>query len=259
MTRAAASCGDLIFRHTEAVMGTVVSFDVRPRGLPLERTRAAVAKACDVLHQADDVFSLYRPDSPLSRLRRGELPLSGCPSEVSDVLMLCEQARELSDGWFDPWLLPGGVDPTGLVKGWAAGQAAQVLREAGVGAGMVNAAGDIVVFGRPSSAGGWRIGIRSPDASDRLLCVVDAEGAVATSGTYERGDHVCDVRTGQPASAAVSASVCGPDLAFADAFATGLLAAGESGFDSVTSAGYEALIVAPGGRVARTDAFPLAA
>jgi thiamine biosynthesis lipoprotein len=258
MTAATQTTADVIFRHAERVMGTVVSFDVRPRGLAYERTRTALACACDVLHRADDVFSLYRPASPVSRLRRGELTLADCPPEVSDVLALCEQARELSDGWFDPWALPGGVDPTGLVKGWAASQAARVLQEAGVGAGMVNAAGDVVVFGRPSPASTWRIGVRSPDCPDHLVCIVDADGAAATSGSYERGD-VRDVRTGGPATAALSATVCGPDLALADALATGLLAAGEAGFDAITHAGYEAMTVLPGGGVAQTRGFPLAA
>jgi thiamine biosynthesis lipoprotein len=257
VTGATQTSGDVIFRHAEAVMGTVVSFDVRPRGLAYEATRAALGRACEVLHQADEVFSLYRPDSPLSRLRRGELTLAQCPPEVSDVLALCKQARELSCGWFDPWALPGGVDPTGLVKGWAARQAAQALQEAGVGAGMVNAAGDIVVFGQPAPARSWRMGVRSAEDPDRLLCIVEGTRAVATSGNYERGEHVRDVRTGGPAATALSATVCGPDLAFADAFATGLLAAGEAGFGAVTRAGYEALIMLPGGGGVSTPAFPI--
>jgi thiamine biosynthesis lipoprotein len=257
MTAATQQTADVIFRHAEPVMGTVVSFDVRPRGLAYERTRAALAEACDVLHRADDVFSLYRPASPLSRLRRGELTLADCPPEVSAVLALCEQARELSGGWFDPWALPGGVDPTGLVKGWAARQAAQVLQDAGAGAGMVNAAGDIVVFGQPSPTRSWRLGVRSAEDPDRLLCIVEGSRAVATSGNYERGEHVRDVRTGATASGTLSATVCGPDLAFADAFATGLLAAGEAGFEAVTRAGYEALIMLPGGGGVSTPAFPI--
>jgi thiamine biosynthesis lipoprotein len=258
MTAATQTTADVIFRHAESVMGTVVSFDVRPRGLAHERTRAALGAACNVLHRADDVFSLYRPETPLSRLRRGAVTLDDCPPEVSDVLALCEQAREMSDGWFDPWALPGGVDPTGLVKGWAARQAAQVLQDGGVGAGMVNAAGDIAVFGQPSPTRMWRVGVRSPGSPDRLLCVVAAGGAVATSGRYERGDHVRDVRTGKAATAAAAATVCGPDLAFADALATGLLAAAEAGFEAVRHAGYEALIVLPGGGVTNTAGFPFA-
>ena len=238
-------------------MGTVVSFDLRPRGRAREQTEAALAKACAFLHRADDVFSLYRPDTPLSRLRRHELALRECPPEVARVLALCEVARDCSGGWFDPWAMPGGLDPTGLVKGWAAREAAAILAAAGIRAGMVNAAGDIAVFGGPLPTRRWRVGVRSPAAPDDILCVVEAEAAVATSGSYERGEHVLDVRSGEAATTAVSASVCGPDLAFADALATGLLAAGEAGFAAVLAAGFEALVVAADGEVSRTSDFPI--
>lgn len=89
--------------------------------------------------------------------------------------------------------------------------------------------------------------------------MVAAEGAVATSGSYERGDHVRDLRACGPASAAVSATVCGRHLTFADAFATGLLAAGQAGLQAVADAGYEALVVLSDGTRAHTTAFPFAA
>src|SRR5947209_10597834 len=160
----------VIFRHAEPVMGTVVSFDVRPQGLPYGATRTAIARACATLHRADRLFSLYRPDTPFSRYRRGELRLEDCPPEISEVLALCADARDASEGWFDPWAIAGGVDPTGLVKGWAAREAAEILRRAGVGAALVNAAGDIAVVGRPSSGDPWRVGIRSPTEPGALLC-----------------------------------------------------------------------------------------
>jgi FAD:protein FMN transferase len=248
--------GQLSIRHAEPVMGTVVSFDLRPHGLPYAQSRAALREACEVLHRADEVFSLYKEASPLSRLRRGELTLADCPPEVESVLTMCRLAREQSDGWFDPWAMAGGVDPTGLVKGWAAELAAEVLRSAGVGAAMVNAAGDIAVFGSPKDGRPWRIGVRSPRSPDTLLCVIDTVQAVATSGSYERGDHVRDTRTGEPASGALSATVCGPRLTFADAFATGLLAAGESGLSAVRASGYEAMIVRPDGTREQSLGFP---
>jgi FAD:protein FMN transferase len=250
--------GEVIFRHTERVMGTVVSFDVRPQGLPYAETQAAIAAACAVLHRADVVFSLYQHGSALSRLRRGELELERCPPEIPEVLALCELARDASDGWFDPWALEGGIDPTGLVKGWAARKAAEALRRAGVGAVLVNAAGDIAVAGRPASEP-WLVGIRSPAAPGELLSAVEATGAVATSGNYERGDQVRDPRSGIAATGAISATVCGPDLAFADAFATGLVAAGQAGVAAVCRSGYEALIVTSGGSQLQTDGFPSAA
>ena len=247
--------GEVIFRHAEPVMGTVVSFDVRPHGLPMAATRAAVRQACEVLHRADDVFSLYRPDTPLSRLRRGEIDLDQCPPEVADVVALCDQAKLASDGWFDPWGLPGGFDPTGLVKGWAARDAARVLEAAGLGAGLVNAAGDIAGFGAPWQRGPWRVGIRAPESPELLTCVIELRGAVATSGSYERGDHIWDVSSDRPAAGVASATVCGPDLALADALATGLVAAGSAGLDGVIRAGYQALLVRDDGKTVGTPEF----
>ncbi|HET9125758.1 MAG TPA: FAD:protein FMN transferase [Solirubrobacteraceae bacterium] len=252
-----SAAGEVTFRRAEPVMGTVVSFDIRPRGLPARETTAAVLQACAVLHDADACFSLYREDSPLSRLRRGELRPEEVPAEIGEVLDACRNVRELSGGWFDPWAAEGGVDPTGLVKGWAAERALGVLREAGAGAAMVNAAGDIALFGGPASGQRWRIGVRSPDAPDALCCVLEPEGAVATSGQYERGPHVWDPRTGAPARAARSATVCGPSLTIADGLATGLLAAGEAGFSPIVAAGYEAMIIGADGGLAHTSGFPI--
>lgn len=249
--------GAATFRRAEHVMGTVVSLDVRPQGLAAEHTRGALQEACAVLHEADACFSLYRDDSPLSRLRRGELRLELAPAEVGEVLDECLRVRELSGGWFDPWAMDGGVDPTGLVKGWAAARALEVLERAGAGAAMINAAGDIAVFGRPAAERGWHVGVRTPESAHVLSCVVEAHGAVATSGQYERGAHVRDPHTGLPARAAQSATVCGPDLAVADGLATGLLAAGRRGLGQITAAGYEAMIIDPVGRLAHTSGFPI--
>lgn len=237
-------------------MGTLVSIDVRPQGLPMTSTRAAVGEACELLHRADEVFSLYKPDSPMSRLRRGEIELQDCPAEVSEVVELCELAKLASGGWFDPWGLPGGFDPTGLVKGWAAAEAARVLEAGGIGAGMVNAAGDIATFGRPSHRDAWRVGIRTPESPELLACVIELRGAVATSGRYERGDHIWDVAAGKPASGVASATVCGPELAMADALATGLLVAGSAGLDAVIGAGYDALLLLEDGESVTTAEFP---
>ncbi len=248
--------GEVIFRHAEPVMGTIVSIDVRPQGLPMTSTRAAVTRACEVLHRADDIFSLYRPDTPLSRLRGGEIELDACPPEVATVVGLCERAKLASDGWFDPWSLPGGFDPTGLVKGWAAREAARVLEAAGIGAGMVNAAGDIASFGAPSQRDAWRVGVRAPESPELLTCVIELRGAVATSGAYERGDHIWDVVACGPASGVASATVCGPDLAIADALATGLVAAGTAGLDAVLGSGYQALLLLEDGNSVSTAEFP---
>jgi len=231
-------------RHAEEVMGTVVSFDVRAGKIGTPALRAALDSACAGLHEADARFSTWKRDSEVSRLRRGELDPRMVSHDLDEVLRLCADARDRSGGWFDPWRLPGGVDPTGLVKGWAAERALERLREAGVSGAMINAGGDVAAFGEPEAGRCWRIGIRDPRSATDLLTVVELHGALATSGTYERGPHVLDPHTGQPARGLVSASVVGPSLAFADALATGLLASGEPALDPASSIdGYDALLV----------------
>lgn len=246
-------------RHTEHVMGTVVSFDLRPGDLDERRVRTALAEACVTLHEADEEFSTWKPDSALSRLRSCNLGLNEVSDRMADVLRSCVEARELSGGWFDPWSLPGGVDPTGFVKGWAAERALAQLRAAGISAAMVNAGGDVATFGEPQPGRRWRIGVRDPRSADRLLTVVESPGAIATSGSYERGDQVLDPHSGRPARGLLSATVAGPALGLTDALATGLLAAGEEGLADLGSVeGHSALVLRDDGTMLATPGFPSA-
>ncbi|MGI8622201.1 MAG: FAD:protein FMN transferase, partial [Solirubrobacteraceae bacterium] len=215
-----------MIRHAEEVMGTVVSFVLRLDGLTEAAGREALDRACTTLHRADALFSTYRPDSPMSRLRRGEITVQDAPADLQDVLELCRTARRASGGWFDPWALPGGVDPTGLVKGWAAARALEDLRAAGVPAAMVNAAGDAAVFGLPDSDRSWRVGITDPLRPGALAWTTDVGAAIATSGTGERGAHILDPYAGGPSRAVLSATVTGPERARADALATAVAAGG---------------------------------
>jgi thiamine biosynthesis lipoprotein len=164
----------------------------------------------------------------------------------------------VSGGWFDPWAVPGGFDPSGYVKGWAAQQALAAFRASGICGVLVNAAGDIASSGGLGDGTPFRIGITDPHAPRRLAEIVELTGAIATSGTYERGEHLIDPRSGRPAARAASASVTGPDLGLADALATALAVAGEPGLALIDAIdGYDALIINPDGSRRRTNGFPV--
>jgi len=246
--------------HVERVMGTAVTVDVYTRdGEPRGALSLDVARARAVLHRADAVFSTWKADSPLSRLRRGEITLEEAPADVAEVLELCATARAVSGGWFDPWAMPGGVDPTGYVKGWAAQRALAELSSSEVSGALVNAAGDVAGFGGPGIADTFRIGIVDPFSPGHLACVVGLVGGLATSGTYERGPHLIDPRSWRPRALVASASVSGPDLGLADALATALAVAGADGlawFEALE--GYEALIFTLDGASQWTEQFPFA-
>ncbi len=200
-------------------MGTVVSFLVDPGGLGEDYVEALIDEACDELRRIDERFSPWRAESELSRLRVGALDeVSELMREVTD---LCEAAREMSGGYFDPWAMPGGFDPTGLVKGWAGERALSILEDGGVSAALVNAGGDVCVL--PSHA--YDVGVQHPSEPDALCAVVRVTSCVATSGVYARGEHLINPQGG--AVAAVSATVVGGRLAYADALATALAVGGK--------------------------------
>ena len=247
-------------RREEKVMGTVVVLELYgDASVTSYELSPSLHAAIHELHEADRIFSTYDPASALSRVRAGTLDLADAPRVISGVLELCRDARELSDGWFDPWRLNGGVDPTGYVKGWAAQRALEQLRAGPARAAMVNAAGDLVCFGVPHPGDHFRVGIVDPFRPDSLVALVELRTALATSGTYERGAHLIDPFTGRADARLASASVSGPDLGMCDALATALCVAGEELLATIhTLAGYEAFVVGLDGTRAWTNGFALA-
>src|SRR5207247_6455444 len=151
-------------------------------GRPGPELRSAVAAACATLHHADAIFSTWDAQSPVSRLRRGEAGLGELPPEVAEVMAECRAARQASGGWFDPWAMPGGFDPTGLVKGWAIERALEELRRAGLSGALINGGGDVAVFGSPAGGHRWRVGIRHPWRADALGCGVEVGQGPGTEG-----------------------------------------------------------------------------
>lgn len=223
-------------RWVEHVMGTTVSIQVDSPLVPEEILREVVAG----LHDVDARFSTYEPDSEISRVMRGELSESEASPDVRHVLAACEHLATATDGAFDArrHRRDGRIDPSGYVKGWAIEEAAWQLDAAGARNYWINGGGDIVARGLAATGGPWRVGIRHPDREDRVAAVLEvSDRAVATSGDYERGDHVRNPRTGRAATGLRSVTVVGPRLAFTDAYATAVFVMGLDGLTWLASDG----------------------
>jgi thiamine biosynthesis lipoprotein len=241
--------------HVERVMGTVVSFDLRDPGAAGEQ---AVEAAVRWLHEVDAEFSTYRPDSAVSRYGRGELTLGATSERLRWVIDQCERLKHQTNGSFDA-CARGSFDPSALVKGWAVQHAAESLRSAGALSFCITAGGDVAVSGRPDSERAWSIGIRHPRDPMALAGAIDAEGelAVATSGLYERGDHIVDPRTRQAPAGVLSVTIVGPDLGLADAYATAAFAMGTDGPEwTLGLEGYESMTILENDSVLTTPGFP---
>jgi thiamine biosynthesis lipoprotein len=175
---------------------------------------------------------------------------------VQQVLALCEQAREQTQGWFDI-RLPTGLDPSGLVKGWAIERAFAVLCALSEVDICLNVGGDIAVRvgeGRPP----FVAGIEDPHDRTRVVTTVPlSTGGLATSGIAARGPHILDPHTGRPVADIASISVVGPSLLWADVYATAAFALGSDRLSWLAGLpSYAALVVHHDGTVATSDNWP---
>ena len=179
--------------RVEHIMGTAIRVEVVAASVD----SSIIAAVFAWFREVDERFSMYQTDSEMSRLARGEIEVSGAHPDIAAVLDLCEQVRLTSGGAFDigRHRADGLLDPTGLVKGWSVDRAAAILVAAGVEGWSINAGGDILTHGRSELESSWRIGIQHPRQRDAIAAVVSGTDiAVATSGAYERGEHIVDPR-----------------------------------------------------------------
>ena len=213
-------------QHEIEVWGTILFIDVTSE----VDIAPAITTVKQYVQKVDELFSTYKDSSIISQLRRGEIEIEQCTTEVIEVWNLCALVKDLTAGAFDPWAVAGGFDPSGLVKGWAADKCAEILSAAGAEHIQVNAAGDLALRGGFTPDQPWSIGVVNPDNRLEILQTFEIiDGAIATSGTYERGAHINDPHTGMIAIGAKSATVIGPDGAIVDALATALMVAGRDG------------------------------
>jgi len=223
-------------------MGTAVGLDLREPWVPAR----AVDRFFSWLRSVDSRFSTFKPDSMVSRLRRGEITITDTDDDFHQVLSMCQEVKAASAGAFDIWASdPEGVDPSGLVKGWSIDRGAAILRDAGASNFCVNAGGDVLACGEPSPGQRWRIGIQHPVIRDRMARVLSGcDIAVATSGAYERGEHIVDPISGKAPAGLLSLTIAGPSLAYADAYSTAGFAMGLDGVDWMANLdGYAGLAI----------------
>ena len=199
------------------------------------------------LERLEGIFSVYRESSEISRINAGTLHHLDSSAEVIEVLDACSWLEQASQGAFSirRSKTETAINPSGFVKGWAAERTVQIFTAAGLQHWYLGVGGDFVLRGGLDSATPWSIGIADPREPAQLVATVDAvNGAIATSGTAERGTHIWDPRSGKPATEFLSVTVTGPSLTWADAYATTVFVMGEPGLQWIQQFdGYDILPV----------------
>ncbi len=158
------------------------------------------------------------------------------------------------------------IDPGGIIKGYAADKAVEVLKKNGIKSGIVAVAGDIKVFGKRPDGGLWNVGIQNPrqkSDKDEIIAAIGLSGmAISTSGDYQkffikdgkRYHHLLNPKTGYPVYDCQSVTVITKDAVFTDAFATGIFILGpEKGLDVMKKLGFDGVIVDKDGKIHATE------
>jgi FAD:protein FMN transferase len=256
----------LVAGHTERMrplLGTFVT--VRIRCAPV-RAVAAFAAAFAAIEQVQSCLSFHDIDSELSQVNRGaaQAPMA-VSSMFSRVLRASLALARASSGHFDPTIaarlvhwnqLPAPSQPTpelaanwraveltagrrvqfhrpiwldfgGIAKGYAVDRAVAALKACGVTSGLVNAGGDLRVFGDLAET----IAVRDPRSPGRARPLLQLrEGAVATSAGYFSADQgrtaLINPLSGLAVGQDLSVSVSAPRAIWADALTKVVLAAG---------------------------------
>ncbi len=133
------------------------------------------------------------------------------------------------------------IDVGGIAKGWIAQRAANRLIASGIKQGLIDAGGDVVLWGGEPTQGSWGVGVGHPllaDDHDIADLWLTGLTAIATSSIVKRrwqrsgeipAHHILDPRTGSPScSDLLQATVIGRDLAVAEQYTKGLIILGSA-------------------------------
>jgi thiamine biosynthesis lipoprotein len=152
--------------------------------------------------------------------------------------------------WDNKIIVPDGMgfDFGGVGKGWIVDKVVKFLKANGVMEGIVDAGGDLWVWGDRL----WKVGIKNP-YKDGITAIIKVKNkAVATSGGYEnyyaykgkKFHHIINPESGYPAeNKNQSITVIADSCAMADGMATGLFIAGEEGLSKAEQIGVKCIMI----------------
>lgn len=231
-------------------MGMPISVDIRGNVQP-----PIFDSIYTLLIHIEAQFSTYKSTSEVTQYAGGNMTIDAMGPDGLAVFAECMQWDERTEGFFSPFF-NGTYDPTGYVKGWAIQRVADLLQRCGIANYCINAGGDVLAHSLDGVP--WSIALQHPRNPSAAIGVLRAQNmAVATSGTYARGNHIIDPYTADPATEILSVTVRGPAIITADVLATTVCAMGvQRGLKHMTRyPQYEAFCILPDLSVRSTAHF----
>jgi len=219
-------------RETRILMGMPVTVEI----VDATASQDAINKVFEYFVYVDDKFSTYKTTSEITKINDGLLKLENASQDMKEVFLLCDKTKEETNGYFDIVNRDGKLDPSGLVKGWAIYNASELLKKLDFKNFYIEAGGDIQVQGCNGEGKAWKVGIKNPFNVKEVIKVVHLKNneGIATSGSYERGNHIYNPKNKQDQLAEiVSLTVIGKNIYEADRFTTAAFAMQREGINFI--------------------------
>jgi thiamine biosynthesis lipoprotein len=198
------------------------------RGADPEAVREAVDAELDRL---DWIASSWKPESELMRYDRcSDKSAFELSADLTYLLELSREIEQWTDGAFSIRFDPRRLELSAIAKGYAVDCVVELLHEKfGIDHCLVDIGGEIKARGHGPGGRGWRVGIYAPGDGGGIPTpkLELHDNSIATSGTYFKGEHIIDPKSGRRAGHdLISTSVIHPSAATADALATALCVMG---------------------------------
>ncbi len=244
-----------MIKETRLIMGMPVTVQV----CDVATDKETLKSVFDYFTYIDETFSTYKETSEITKINKGDLKKADWSEDMKTIILLCDETRQTTDGYFDIRNNQGKFDPSGIVKGWAIFNTAKILEKAGYKNFYVEAGGDIQTHGTNNEDKPWSVGIKNPFKPNEIVKVVllkNNEG-IATSGAYERGAHIYNPKNRQQElTDIVSVTVIGPNIYEADRFATAAFAMQKNGINFIEKkSGLEGYFINKNGIATQTTGF----
>ncbi|MHA5105970.1 FAD:protein FMN transferase [Oenococcus oeni] len=223
----------------------MLSFEINEMNIPFtgqivvkeddEVTREVILGRAKKIHEwlvlVDHIFSPFRTNSELTLYNHRKIEMTGTNLLFQEVFALSIWAKEMTQGLFSANFV-GKYNPTGAVKGWAIEKAeriqlAPLLSDPNFVAVNLNGGGGMQFSSSDKHNWQWEIGIVNPFDNKKVIsCFRMKNGAIAASGTSQRGEHLFNSSTGRAIPEknfnVISSSVIGSELTYSDIWATAI-------------------------------------
>lgn len=240
----------VLFEETRLAMDTVAEISVY--GVDKNKALEAIREAFGEIKRIEEKFNRFDAKSEISMVNR--LGGQGAVNISPELFKLIEDSlyySKISNGTFDITVLPSQrgryeeiildrgrssvrflapdirIDMGGIVKGYAADRAKDILTGQGIENALINIGGNIYALGNAMGKKEWEIGIQDPRDKYKIIDKLKLKDkAVSTSGDYERGLHIIDPSTGRPAGGVISVTVVADSAEESDALSTAIFVMG---------------------------------